>query len=354
MKLNVCFIAALSASCIGLEAEAQESSNATIADRISSEPDLTTLLAATMNAGIAQDLELPGFDQTIFAPTNKAFENLLMTSADLALLAKFTASPDVWGRFHLRNIINAHIIPGIVLSSDLSDGLVIPAKELVRDSVTVSVEAGTTGISTGRTTDAKLVATDARATNGVYHKIDKVLLQEWTGKNLFQKMLGDDRFGMLVKTLTRAGVSITGDDSTYTLLAPSDDAFASFLTGNETSSELKRIMERHVVEGIPDGMITETLTTVGGSNVTLTPDNGRIVVSLSREESVRSLGDFELASNGLLLPVDSILQVDEDEDDDTTSDGDSGSSDTSAATSLIPQAAVVAAFAVWIQAGALP
>ncbi len=118
-----------------------------------------TLTAALDAAGLTKTLQGKG-PFTVFAPTDQAFAQLpkealaeLMKPANKAILIK---------------ILTYHVVPGNVLSTSLKTGKV---KTVEGESVNVKVDpAGVT------VNDAKVVQADIKASNGVIHVIDKVIL----------------------------------------------------------------------------------------------------------------------------------------------------------------------------------
>lgn len=121
---------------------------------------LSTLVAAIDAAGLVETLQGDG-PFTVFAPTNEAFDALPDGTLESLLLEE--------NRDMLVEILTYHVVPGKVMSTDLSDGM---SAETVQGS-TVSVSIGDYGVSIN---DASVVEADVEATNGVVHVIDSVIL----------------------------------------------------------------------------------------------------------------------------------------------------------------------------------
>ena len=116
-----------------------------------------TLVAAVQAAGLVDGLKGEG-PCTVFAPTDEAFAALPEGTIE-ALLADIPA---------LTAILTYHVVPGAVMSGDLSDGMM---------AATVNGASVTIGTSGGVTVDgANVVAADIEASNGVIHVIDAVIL----------------------------------------------------------------------------------------------------------------------------------------------------------------------------------
>ncbi|UWQ18534.1 fasciclin domain-containing protein [Jannaschia sp. M317] len=122
--------------------------------------DFGTLLAAAEAAGLVETLTSEG-PFTVFAPTDTAFAALPEGTVDTLLLPE--------NKDQLTSILLYHVVPGKVMSTDLSDGLEAPTA-LEGQSVTVSMG------DTVMIGDATVVAADVEASNGVIHVIDAVLL----------------------------------------------------------------------------------------------------------------------------------------------------------------------------------
>lgn len=119
-----------------------------------------TLLAAAAEADLVSTLRSPG-PFTVFAPTDEAFAKIPEDELN-ALLQNKEA---------LRQVLLYHVVPGEVTSSEVV-GLE-SAETAAGPRVTVSVENGSVKVD-----DATVVATDIRASNGIIHVIDRVILPE--------------------------------------------------------------------------------------------------------------------------------------------------------------------------------
>ncbi|UJF16719.1 fasciclin domain-containing protein [Jeotgalibaca sp. MA1X17-3] len=97
---------------------------------------------------------------TVFAPTNAAFEKLLM---DLDITAEQLLAQPV-----LAKVLTDHVVSGNVLAADLTDGM---------EAETVNGQEVTFDLSGNpMVNDAMIITTDFEATNGVVHTIDTVLV----------------------------------------------------------------------------------------------------------------------------------------------------------------------------------
>jgi transforming growth factor-beta-induced protein len=118
-----------------------------------------TLVAAVQAAGLEEALRGDG-PFTVFAPTDAAFAKLPAGTVEALL-----ADPEA-----LANILLYHVIDGKVMAADVSDGL--EAATLQGSTVSFAIHSDGTPAING----ALITATDIRASNGVIHVIDTVIL----------------------------------------------------------------------------------------------------------------------------------------------------------------------------------
>jgi transforming growth factor-beta-induced protein len=132
----------------------------TIVDVAAEAGSFTTLLAAAEAAGLVETLSGEG-PLTVFAPTDDAFAAAL---ADLGLTAEeLLADTET-----LTSILTYHVVAGEVLSGDLTDGMT---------AVTVNGAEITVDLTDGvKINGATVTTADIKASNGVIHVIDQVLL----------------------------------------------------------------------------------------------------------------------------------------------------------------------------------
>lgn len=118
-----------------------------------------TLVAAVQAAGLEEALRGDG-PFTVFAPTDAAFAKLPAGTVEALL-----ADPEA-----LANILLYHVIDGKVMAADVSDGL--EAATLQGSTVSFAIHSNGVPAING----ALITATDIRASNGVIHVIDTVIL----------------------------------------------------------------------------------------------------------------------------------------------------------------------------------
>jgi uncharacterized surface protein with fasciclin (FAS1) repeats len=130
----------------------------TIVDIATSAGSFNTLVEALKAADLVTVLQGEG-PFTVFAPTDEAFAAL--DEKELQDLLK----PE--NKEKLVKILTYHVVPGAVMSTDLKEGEV------------TTVEGSTVEVKLGKEVkvdDAQVVKADIKASNGVIHVIDKVIL----------------------------------------------------------------------------------------------------------------------------------------------------------------------------------
>ena len=130
----------------------------TIAGIVSKDPQFSTLLAALKAAGLDKTLAGKG-PFTVFAPTNAAFAKI--PKATLTALLKNKAG--------LTKVLTYHVVSGNVMAADVM--MMKSAKTLEGGSAMISMMGKNVMID-----KAKVLKTDIKASNGVIHVIDTVLM----------------------------------------------------------------------------------------------------------------------------------------------------------------------------------
>jgi uncharacterized surface protein with fasciclin (FAS1) repeats len=121
-----------------------------------------TLVAAVKAAGLVETLKGEG-PFTVLAPTDEAFAKLPKGTVESLLLPE--------NKDKLVAILTYHVIPGKAMKADVAK---LGGKEVktVQGSP-VKVSVGDDGV---KINDAKVIATDIEASNGVIHVIDTVIM----------------------------------------------------------------------------------------------------------------------------------------------------------------------------------
>lgn len=148
-------------SLLGLPALADTATTGakTIPETATEAGTFTTLLQAVEAAGLSETLAGEG-PYTVFAPTDEAFAALPAGTLDELLLPE--------NREQLAAVVSYHVVPGAVMSTDLTDGLTAATVE--GTDVTFDLDNGP------MVNEASITQPDIEASNGVIHVIDTVLI----------------------------------------------------------------------------------------------------------------------------------------------------------------------------------
>lgn len=133
-------------------------SGTTIAAIVANDPNFSTLLSAVQAAGLVETLNSPG-PYTVFAPTNAAFAKV--PSSQLQALLN--------DREQLRALLLYHVVPGRVTAAQVKT--LSSAATAQGSTVNVSTMNGKVMVD-----DATVTRADLRASNGIIHVIDTVLM----------------------------------------------------------------------------------------------------------------------------------------------------------------------------------
>jgi uncharacterized surface protein with fasciclin (FAS1) repeats len=129
---------------------------ADIVDTAAGAGQFNTLIAAAKAAGLVETLKGPG-PFTVFAPNDAAFAKLPAGTVEALLKDKAK----------LASILTYHVVSGKVMAKDVKAGEV---KTVQGSMITLTTDGGV------MVNNAKVIATDVMADNGVIHVIDTVIL----------------------------------------------------------------------------------------------------------------------------------------------------------------------------------
>mmetsp|Transcript_16067 Transcript_16067/g.39614 ORF Transcript_16067/g.39614 Transcript_16067/m.39614 type:complete len:262 (-) Transcript_16067:106-891(-) len=153
-------------------------SDNTIAGIACSTPGFEILCSLVVAAGLDDDLASPG-PFTVFAPTNNAFTNFL-DATGINIPDPIPPNDPLLGT--ITNILLYHVVSGEVLKSDLVCDAAVPTL-LGKDSQTqcLNVDMGEQsffqiGDATLPLLPPQIVMFDIRATNGIIHVVNNVIL----------------------------------------------------------------------------------------------------------------------------------------------------------------------------------
>lgn len=121
--------------------------------------DFKTLVTAIKAADLVTTLQGDG-PFTVFAPTDKAFDKLPKGTLEDLLKPENKAK--------LAAILTYHVVPGKTMAADVKT---MTCKSVSDKDLDVKVSDGAVTVN-----DAKVIKTDIKASNGVIHAIDTVLM----------------------------------------------------------------------------------------------------------------------------------------------------------------------------------
>ena len=217
----------------------------------------TSLAAALTRADLVDALKGTG-KFTVFAPTNAAFDKLL---AAIGQTSVNDVPVDV-----LKQILLYHVVQGEVASQQLVAGNV---PTLAGENITLST---TGGIKVN--TASVIQPFDVRATNGIIHTINEVLVPPSIVpfvNSVLEPAYFNKNFTTLVSAAVKANVvSVLLNTPNLTIFAPTNDAFtASGIDISKLSAEtLASVLTYHVVGAkVLANAIPANAATVNGAKI---------------------------------------------------------------------------------------
>lgn len=144
----------------------------TIVENASAADNLTTLVAAVVQAELVETLSGPG-PFTVFAPTNDAFSRLPAATVSALMMDE--------NREDLQKVLTAHVVPGTISAADLIGKIqgttgTFTAQTVSGDTLSFYVINGDVKIADENGTLATVTTADVYQSNGVVHVINSVLV----------------------------------------------------------------------------------------------------------------------------------------------------------------------------------
>jgi transforming growth factor-beta-induced protein len=277
----------------GCENNVEEGTN--IIDTLSSDSNFSTLVEALQKAEITSYLE-DYSPFTVFAPTNAAFDELF---SNLGVSSIEDLSSE-----YLDSILYYHILY-TELTSSLFENVYISTLSAGPDLQGIILLINATESTLNR--DVNITDFDIKASNGVIHVIDKVLLPPTVVDIVTQ----NGNFTHFVEAVAKAEMESTlSGTGPFTIFAPTDEAFEALFTdfgvsgiADLTKEQLIPILQYHVVDG---NMISTDM-----SSGYVSTHNGDILVEIGLSVSINSSANvigFDLqGKNGVVHVIDEVL-----------------------------------------------
>jgi transforming growth factor-beta-induced protein len=256
---------------------------------------LASLLSAADLVSVVESGEF-----TVLAPTNEAFAKLPQAVVDYLL-----ANKDA-----LRDVLLYHVVAGSAKAEAVLASDTLTAAN--GKALDVNLRDGKPFIN-----DSGIITTDILASNGVVHVIDTVLVPPGFEipatpalPNLVDLVVEGEQFSTLEALLIQAELVDVVKSGEYTVLAPTDAAFAKlpkavvdYLLSNKEA--LRDVLLYHVVAGSAKAeavLASETLTAANGDTLDVNLRDGKPFIN----DSALIATDV-LASNGVVHVIDSVL-----------------------------------------------
>lgn len=286
----------------------------TIVDLAIDTPELSSLVAALQQADGDLTTVLSGDGPfTVLAPTNAAFATFLSANG--------FASLDEVPTDILSKILLNHVISGNVMSTDLvalGEGYTSTSTNGA-GGMPMSLYFNTSngvmfnGISS-------VEQADIEASNGTIHIVDAVIGLP----NLVDHALANPNFTNLVGALSAADgdlVDVVGNNGPFTILAPGNNAFGTFLTNNGFASLdevptdiLAQVLLNHVLSGsISSSNLVEAGAGYTTTSATAAPDGNALSLYFNTSDGVSFNGVSNVATpdivatNGIIHAVDGVI-----------------------------------------------
>eukprot|EP01147_Barroeca_monosierra_P001403 gene1403-7948_t len=265
------------------------------------------LLNALTDTDLIGTLSGPG-PFTLFAPSDAAFSALPPSEIERLF------DPDNFE--DLTATLLYHAVRGKRLVGTLTDGDVLVTKSNDRE---LSVSAQSTDVFVQ---GATIVARDIEGENGVIHVIDRVLLPDLTEplpdpKTLtilqqieFTPMLSTLRDLLAIAELEEM---LAQEDTSYTIFAPNDNAFASLPSSllqevQDNREKLRHILEHHIINGVLSEAVLKATPTHRSVNDLII--NVQETPSKTIVENANILDADTVVKNGIIHIVDGVFLLD--------------------------------------------
>lgn len=262
--------------------------------------NFTTLVGALQATGLDNTLAGEG-PFTVFAPTDEAFARLpngVLESLDTGTLSK---------------ILTYHVVSGAVDSTTVV-GLAGQSATTLSDVSDPDVSIQVIDSAVILNGNVRVTTTDIRASNGIIHVVDAVLLP---GSIPFPGTITDalsahPYFSTLVGAVVGADLAGTlasdNNGNGYTVFAPTNAAFASLGVDLSalTTQQLTDVLLYHVVSGaVPAETVVglSSATTLQGGDVSISIENGKVLLD-GKATVIRA--DWH-TSNGVIHVIDDVL-----------------------------------------------
>ncbi|MGK7395685.1 MAG: fasciclin domain-containing protein [Candidatus Cyclobacteriaceae bacterium M3_2C_046] len=273
-----------------------------VVELASSNNNLSTLVSAIQAADLESTLSSGG-PFTIFAPSNAAFD-----AVDDDFLNDLLADQD-----RLAAVLQYHVTSGSFTSDQLSNGPI--STLLTGETLNITVSGGNVTIND----NAGVTTPNLEASNGIVHIIDAVLLPE---SEQLEPILDIAAATPDLSTLTSAITSFPDivtalqGDGPFTVFAPTNAAFESFIAGDDRFGSLEdipddvlaQVLQYHVVSGsavfandISAG--ESSVTALQGEDISIDKDGSTVTLNGNATVVIPDVR----ATNGVVHVIDEVI-----------------------------------------------
>ena len=271
--------------------------------------EFTTLVAALEATGLDETLDDLTNSYTVFAPTDDAFEAI-----GSGFLNTLLANPTV-----LADVLKQHVLVGSVDSVTAMSLNGQSAETLLGNTLPIAINADTNMLSFG---GANIIVKDIMTSNGVIHVIDSVIISDVTlpqsAGTIADIASANGNFTTLLAALTATGLDtlVADPDNTFSVFAPTDDAFAAL--GQDTinalladTDTLRDILLYHV---FPDAtVLSDDAVAIANSNSNKVEMANGDMAAISYVNSSLFINDSAIteanvtASNGVIHVLNKVI-----------------------------------------------
>ncbi len=269
---------------------------------------LNILVDAAIQAGLVDALTAAG-DKTVLAPTDAAFTAFLadkgfnsLSDVPDAVLAQILLNHVIGGS----NITSAALAGSTGYASTLADGPNSAKLSLYYD--------GTSGVTFNGYSNVAIP--DVETSNGIVHVVDAVI----DLPTIVDHAVANSGYSSLVAALGAADgdlVTVLSGAGPFTVLAPDDAAFATFLDGaalvDVPTNVLSQVLLNHVIGGaisstdlvgLGNGYTSSSATGAGSNPMSIyfNTDNGVVFNGISEVMTADVVG-----TNGIIHAVDAVI-----------------------------------------------
>jgi transforming growth factor-beta-induced protein len=255
-----------------------------------------TLVAAVQAAGLVDTLKGKG-PFTVFAPTDDAFAKLPAGTVDTLL------KPE--NKQMLIDILTYHVVAGEYMAERVVK--LTSLRTVNGERITIKVQDGKVFIN-----NAQVIIADVKASNGVIHVIDTVLLPPAKPTNIIDTATAAGNFKTLLAAIDAAGLTETLKRGNYTVFAPTDEAFAKLPAGTvetllkpENKSQLVKILTYHVLRGRYNSTLLSRhmdVRTLEGTRAMLKKTETGLMIN-----NANVISADIVATNGIIHAIDAVL-----------------------------------------------